>query len=82
MKTTNPIGIGILIALIAVTSYWLGYQDGNTATGRSLHAVSSLQQKSLCYREGRNSVPDLGAMSNAVDGVIQDKSTWIDGPSL
>ena len=65
MKTENPIGVALVMLLVASLAYWLGYQHGSSSPRVTLTTASKLRQVGLAFREGHNDVSRLVATGDA-----------------
>ena len=65
MKTENPIGVALVVLLVAGLAYWLGYQHGSSSPRVTVTTATNLKQVSLAFREGHNDVSRLVATGGA-----------------
>jgi hypothetical protein len=66
MKTTNVLGIVLLLGFVAVFVYGLGYQHGKTSTPSRIAALNSVRQVGLSFRTDRNDIGGFSATGPAV----------------
>ncbi len=54
MKMKNAIGVAVLMALVASSAYWIGYQHGSGPSRVARITSSRLRQVGLSFRHTRN----------------------------